>query len=246
MAALTDAIFVFLLAFFTTPISDRIGEQTLNIANKLAVLLAEGKTGILKHLFRPELRPMTGKMVLLILLYFLVIYAVYVLLQGISWWLSARAAGQKKRFWNYYLSFAKINITWAGLFVAGMLAYTAVEMRHVVVKTIAPGSINIAGNIMLLLFAILALTVFFSYPNMKKAQLFKTPLKLTLRILILSIAAIAITRYVLNLTAGGLMWKAAIAGVEVNAAAILLSLVFFFVINLIKVFIIKVLSNVRA
>lgn len=246
IAALLDALFVFFLAFFTTPVSDRIGEQTLNIAAKAAPLITEGKTGLLNQIFTESFRPMTGKLLLLILLYFIIIYIIYSLFQGITWWMALKTSGRKKPFLKYYLNFAKINITWLGFFVLGMIIYTLVELRYVLIENFAPGTPNIAGNMMLILFGIMAIAAFFSYPNMNRKQVFVMPLKTTVIAVAVSIAALWAARTLLNMLAKLLMWQIGIAGIQVNGVALLLSLVFFLFLNAVKVYLTKVIANVNS
>ena len=149
MAALIDALFFIAWGFFTSPIKEKIVEHSVLIANQLSTIMAGRGTGILAHMFSPELRPMTGKLILLILLLFGVMYIIYNVFQGTSWWMATKIAGKNYTYRHYMLGFAKINLVWLAGYTLYKLLDVVISLRHLIIEKISPGAPNIAGKILL-------------------------------------------------------------------------------------------------
>ncbi len=245
-AAILDIVFVFSKAFFATPVTDRMSETIVLMANKLSPMLAAQETGILLKLFTGTFKPLTGKLILLVLLFFAILYIVYIIFQGVNWWIITRIAGNKEKFRKYFLGFALINITWFGFYVLYKLVDLFVGLRRILIEKFSPDSVNIAGGLVTAAFIFLAITALFSYPGLKRRQIFMTPLKITIPLIVISAAILMISSYILNLVAQYTVYEVSLLGVKINLVAILLALLLFLPVNYVKIYITRVLSNVRS
>ena len=198
ISAFLDAAFFFFSGLFTTPIRDSLVAHAVLLGNELSQLLAGGQGGLLYKLFSPEISPLTYKALSLMLLLFVVLYAIYVAFQGTSWWLSRTIAGRKDSYRDYFLGFAKINLVWFGLYAIYKVVDLIVGLRYVLVQKLSPGSPNLLGGFMTFLFALLVLTAFFSYATLKKKALFKTALSVSVPLIVLS-ASIFLALYFIHM-----------------------------------------------
>ena len=199
VAAFVDALFFVAYGFFTTPISDRIAMQSILIANEISQLLAEGKAGILKLLFQEPLLPMTGKLIILMLLLFVITYIVYVIFQGTSWYLAGFIAQQKLSYRKYLLGFARVNLIWIACYIVYKLVDIILGLRFVIIKQFVPDATNVAGNILFGLFVVVIIAACLSYARLEALTIFKTPLKIMLPLLALSFIIYLNAQFVINL-----------------------------------------------
>lgn len=234
IAAFIDAAFFFVQAFLKTPVSDQIAANTVLIGNKLSPLLAAQETGLLAKLFTGEFKPLTGKLIVLILLYFFIVYIVYVIFHGTTWFLASRIAEQKTKYRKYFWQFAKINIFWLGLFVLWKLLDILVGLRRVVIDKFAPGTPNIMGGMLMIALVILCISAVFSYPRFRKKEFFAMPIKTTIPVLILAATSYLVPLFVVN-TLG-----------RTPDTAILLGIIILFpAMVLVKVYLTRVITHVR-
>jgi len=187
IAAIIDALFFFAYGFFTTFISDSITAHSALISNKLSELLAQKKLGILKLLFQDPLRPLTGKLILLILLFFALSFIVYTIFQATSWWIARTIAGKKENRAHFFLTFVKLNLLWFGLYVFYRLANLFLSLRFLVIKRFEPGAYDLGGVILLGLLAFLVITALLSYATLQRWSFFKLPLRTTLPLITICI-----------------------------------------------------------
>jgi len=234
IASLVDAVFFVAWGFFTTPVKNKIVEHGILISTKISPLLAEGKTGIVGLMLGP-LKQMTGKLILLLLMLFVVIYIVYTAFQGTSWWMATQIAEKKWTYRKYMLGFARVNLIWLSGYLIYKILDVIFSIRHVVVEKLVPGTPDIAGNILFVFLILLMLAAFISYPTLKARTIFKTPLKVTVPLIILSASMFLATQFILN----------NIGKLNVDFALVVGLVLLFPVINLIKTYSIRVLSNVH-
>ncbi len=236
IAAFLDAAFFFFWGFFTTPVRDAIVAHAVLISNKISEILAGRQPqGLLFQLFNPDVKPLTYNMIMLILLLFVIIYITYAIFQGTNWWLSRKIAGQKETYRQYFFGFAKINLLWIGLYALYKIIDAIIGIRNVIVQKFAPGTPNILGILVQLLFALVVLAAIFSYPTLKAKTIFKTPLKITIPLVILSASIYLAISYITNL----------IASISIDAALIAGIILVFPALVLIRVYITRVLTNVN-
>ncbi len=234
IAAFLDAAFFFFWGFFTTPIRDSIVAHAVLISNKISEILAGRQPqGLLFQLFSPDVKPLTYKMIMLILLLFVIIYITYTIFHGTNWWLSRKIAGQKETYRQYLLGFAKINLLWISLYALYKIIDAIIGIRHVIVQKFVPGATNTLGTFVNIIFALVVLAAIFSYPTLKAKTIFKTPLKITIPLVILSASIYLAIGFVTNL----------IASVSVDAAIIAGITLVFPALVLIRIYITRVLTN---
>jgi len=235
IAALTDAIFFVAWGFFTSPVKNKILEHSVLIANQLSTIMAGKGTGILAHMFRPELRPMTNKLIRLIFILFAVMYIIYSAFHGTSWWMATKIAGKNYTYRQYMFGFAKINLIWMACYALYKLLDIVISLRHLILEKISPGTPNIAAKMLLILVILIFIAAYLSYPLLKINTLFKTPVKITAPLVILSASIYLTAQFILN----------NIGKLNVDAALIVGLLLLFPVITLIRVYITRVISHVH-
>jgi len=110
LASIVDAVFFVAYGFFSSPIGDQIAAHAILISNKVSPMIAAGQTGIVYKLFQDPLRAITGKLFIILFMYFAVLYLVYVIFQGCSWYIATQISKKKPRFKEYFIGFAKLNV----------------------------------------------------------------------------------------------------------------------------------------
>ena len=211
--------------------------HSILISNKLSTILAgeQARTGILGHLVGPELSPLTGKLILLILLLFVVIYVLYNIFHGTSWWMATQIAETKWKYKEYMLGFARVNLIWIFGYILFKLFDVILGMRHLIIQKFSPGAPNIAGKVLLVALVLLAIAAFLSYPKLKARTIFKTPLRISVPLLILSASMFLAAQFILN----------NIGKASVDVALIVGIILLFPTMNLIRTYAIRVISHVH-
>ncbi len=235
VAAITDATFFIAWGFFTTPVKDKLVEHSILLSNKLSSIVAGKPVGLLNHMLGPELSPMTMKLLMLMGMLFLVMYVVYVIFQGTTWWLATQISGQKLKYRQYMLGFAKINLIWLGGYIIYKIFDIALGIRSIVIQALAPGTPNIAGKILLIALIFLGLAAFLSYPKLKAKTIIKTPWKISAPLILLSASIYLTAQFILN----------NISKINIDAALIAGILILFPTISLIRVYVTRVITNVH-
>ena len=174
-ASVMDLLFLFLYAFVGTFVGDQIAAHAVLIANHVSPMLAKGETGLLAKLFEGALRPLTFKLLVLMGLFFLVLFIIYVIIQGLAWWFSAKTAGTEQKFSVYLARFAKLNLVWLVFFVLIKLVDVLLGLRFQLIKKFVPGAFNLATPVMTVVFAALVLIAFLSYPRLKAKDFLHIP-----------------------------------------------------------------------
>ncbi|MBI4146246.1 hypothetical protein HY489_02815 [Candidatus Woesearchaeota archaeon] len=198
VAALIDAASFIAYGFFTTSISDRIVAQGVLLTNQVSSLLAQGKQGILYLLFQNPIRPLTGKLLMLLALLFVVTFIVYTAFQATSWYFAHHIAGRKPGYKNYVLTFAKLNLFWTALYILYKILDTYFGLRYVVIKKFSPEAYNMAGIILFMLLVIALIAAAFSYATLNTKTLFRTPLKKTIPLLLVCAIIFLNAQFLIN------------------------------------------------
>jgi len=239
IASVIDAVFFLAYGFFTTPVSDKIIEHSVLLTNQLSDLLRQTggvPTGLLAKLFGPELWPYTAKLLSIILILFVVIYILYVIFHGSSWWMATHIAGEKEKYGKYMAGFAKINLFWIACLIIYRFLDVIISLRYLLIQKIAPGAPNIAGKVLFAVLLLAVIAAFFSYPFLKIKTLFKTPMRTSIPLIILSTSIYLCAQFILNM----------IGKANVNAALLAGLIILFPTMNLIRVYATRVLSHVHA
>ncbi len=232
-AIIVDVTFFIAYGFFTAPITNKIIEHAALITNKLSIIMAEQPTGILKHLFDPEIQPITIKLGLLITLMFIVTYIIYCIFQGTSWWITTLITKKGYKYHKYLQGFAKINLYWMLGYIIYKILDVIISVKFVVLQKITENAINIEGKILFAGLLLLGITALFSYPTLKAGTLYRTPLRKSLPILFISAIAYIAIQFIIQY----------LGKINIHAALITGAILIFTAANYIKIYTAK---NVHA
>ena len=136
----------------------------------------------------------------------------------------------------YMLGFARVNLIWVAGYILFKLLDIIISLRYIVIQKFAPTAPNVAGTMLFVVLIFLALAAFLSYPLLRANTIFKTPLKFSVPLIILSASIFLAAQFILN----------NIGKINVDAALIAGLILLFPVMNLIRTYAIRVLSNVHA
>ncbi len=242
IASIIDALFFLAYGFFTTPVSDKILEHSVLVANQLSEMMRQQgsiPTGLLAKLFEPELWPYTAKLLMLIFTLFVVIYVIYVIFHGSSWWMATHIAGEKWAYRKYLLGFAKINLFWIFCYIIYKFLDVIISLRQVLIQKIAPGAPDIAGKVLFALLVVAFVAAIFSYPLLKIKTLFKTPIKTTLPLLIICSSLFLIAWQTIPITIFAKTFN------KLQLGQLIGLIILFPTMNLIRVYITRVLRHVH-
>lgn len=114
-----DVLFFIAVGFLTKSIVLKMQESLLQIAAVFSAGLSElSRSGsVLDVLFSSSALPFWKSWFLHWLLFMLVIYLVYIVVQSVAWNLSLRIIGKNISFLKYFVSFALLNLFWFLLFI---------------------------------------------------------------------------------------------------------------------------------
>jgi hypothetical protein len=171
--SITDALFFVSLGLFTTPVSVIMVEQFSKIAQEFSRGLAQEQPELFNVLANSNV---TTALFVNITIYFAIIFATYILMQGTSWWI-AKKYFHSEKYVKSILVFAKINLFWFALFIVYKLTDFLFNLRFRLLERLQPGTVDIAGNVMIVLFFIGLGAATFGYAKNKTFEYFKTPIK---------------------------------------------------------------------
>ncbi|VVB81674.1 Uncharacterised protein [uncultured archaeon] len=225
-AIVVDVTFFIAYGFYTAKIGEKITAYATLIINKLSIIMAEQPTGLLKHLFDAEIKPLTINLGLLVIIFFATTYILYCIFQGTSWWFITKINEKKDRYHNYLLGFARINLIWMAGYIIYKILDVIISVRYALMQKIAENATNTGGKILFAAALLLGITAFFSYPTLKPGTLFRTPLKTSILILIIGVAFYIAIQLMLP----------QINKINAQAALIIGTIILFTGINLVKVY----------
>jgi len=168
-ASLSDALFFISLGFFTTPISVLMVEQFSKIAQEFSKGVAQEQPELFNVLANSNV---TSALVVNLLLYFAAIFVLYVIIEGSSWFIAKKYFGSAS-YIRSILVFAKINLFWFALFIIYKLLDFVLNLRYRLLESLQPGTLDIAGNVMMVLFFIGLGMASFAYAQGKIFAFFK-------------------------------------------------------------------------
>ncbi len=196
-ASALDALFIFCYAFVGTFVGDQIAAHVVLISNQISPMIASGQTGILFKLFEGALQSLSFKLVSLIILFFVLLYLVYIALQGPSWWLASKVAGNKVSFSSYFWKFAKLNLAWLVIFAVWKILDVFFSVRYQLLKKFAPGT-DFAAIIFTALFVFIAVSAFLSYTRLRFFEGVKLPLRVSAGIIGLCLVFLLVAVFVVS------------------------------------------------
>ena len=160
---MSDALFFFTWGFALSAISD-----TLNIH---VLLFGAEKT-----------LPLFLKVLLLILTFYIIGFLLYVIFQSIAWWLANNINNNHPPLKDYFFHFLKINILWGFLFSLLSIADLVFSIRE---KAFGGESLS---SLITVLFGVVAVFAFLSYPKLKINGAFTYPLSKSLMVVFICAA----------------------------------------------------------
>ena len=235
--AVIDALFFIVYGFFLTPVNDKIIEHSVLIGNQISTMLAKGQTGILLKLFEPELRALTGKLILATLLGFFITYLIYCIFHGTSWHLARKITSSHNSWRHSLLGFAKVNLIWLFLAIIYKFIDVYVSMRFQILKRFVPEAVDIWGGALTVIAIIGIFAAVISYSKFETFALFtkyKTAVPLALALAVLFLNA----QYFTNL-----MWKLFNVANGTYIHLVWIGLLFTGIVMLLKVYTLNVMRH---
>lgn len=230
VSSIIDAFFFIAYGFLTTPVLDRIVAQSVLITNELGKAWAAGPTaGLLKLLILDPIKPLTGKLLILLGILFIVTFLVWVIFQGSSWYFCRHLAKKPVSYKKYLLGFARINLIWIAAYILYKLLDAIIGLRFVLIKKFEPAAINILGTALDALFVLLIITALYSYPSLRELALFRKKITHTLTHLALCATLYFASTFIIN----------QIAKIHLEAGFIAGVVILFPIITLIKTYTIE-------
>jgi hypothetical protein len=201
IAAVTDVFFFLVYGFLTRPVRDKIIEHIVIIGGKLSQLATETiKTSYFKLLWTESVKPYTTQMLFLLLIFLIMVWVLYCVFQGTTWWICRTIAGKKEAYQKYLITFTKLNIVWGLLFVIYLALDTYVDLKNALLKAVTQQP---AGQSILLIIYLIIVIYFalISYSTGKLRNIFKTGknLKQTIPPMLLSFVLILIIHFIVKL-----------------------------------------------
>ena len=233
-ASALDALFVFCYAFVGTLVSDQIAAHVVLISNQVSPMIAGGQTRILFKLFEGSLRPLSFKLVTLIFIFFVLIYLLYIALQGPAWWLASKVAGNKSSLNKYFWKFAKINLAWLVVFAVWKVLYFFFSVRYQLLKKFAPGT-DVAAIVFTVLFIVLTILAFLSYTRLRFSEGLKLPLSISAGLVGLCLVFALVALFIVSQL-----------GKFSADLGLFVSILLFPVFVLMRVYAVRVVGNVRS
>lgn len=178
--AVTDALFFVALGLFTSPVSVIMVEQFSKIAQEFSKGIAQEQPELFNVLANSNV---TTALFVNIMIYFAIIFLTYTIIQGTSWFIAKKYFHSPKYF-KTIITFAKINLFWFALFIVYKLTDFLFNLRFRLLESLQPGTIDIAGNIMMILFFVGLGAASFGYAKEQTFTYFKTSFKKSSTILI--------------------------------------------------------------
>lgn len=178
--SITDALYFFGIGLFTEYVSNIMEVQFSKVLQEFSRGLAQQQPELFNVLATNNI---TTALSINMAIYFAIIFVTYVLIQGTNWWIAKKYFDSPKYF-KTILSFAKINIFWFALFVVFKLTDFILNLRYRLLESLQPGTIDIAGNTMLVLFYLGLGIATFGYAKQKTFAYFKIPFKKSSMILL--------------------------------------------------------------
>ena len=169
LVVLLDVLFLLLYGFLTSPLFQVINNYFYEMGG-IVTQAAPGYTtrfaeqpGLLKLVFTdPSLSSYAWSLVGIFLLLLVIIYVIYVVLQGMAWKVAQSIAGKDIK--SYVRRFAEINLFWFGFLVVYRILHFASELRFVTMKQFQlDATVNYPGIVLFILLLVGAYFAIISY-----------------------------------------------------------------------------------
>src|SRR3989338_4809744 len=115
VASIVDCLFFFFYGLLGGGLNIKIAQLITDIGEAIIPGIREGKA-VIDLLFAPDVYPMTKSLFLNLFLLVALIYVLYIIFQGVNFWLANNLV-KIKDYKNYVILFAKLNILWLALYV---------------------------------------------------------------------------------------------------------------------------------
>lgn len=167
IACINDALFFVLYGFLSRGLREGIVAGITTTGAKLAQIAQETiKTPYLKLLLHESVKPYTLRVLGLLALLGIIIFALYCFFHGTNWWIARTIAGKNESYHAYLWIFAKLNILWMAMFIIYFALDTYFDLKSAMLKVVEqPASQPVLPIIFL------TLTVYFALISYSKTSL---------------------------------------------------------------------------
>lgn len=149
-----DALFFIFWGLCTAPILNTITKTGVNISQT-----STSFTDIFQHAQIPTL-------IWMILLFYLIGYALYTLFHGSAWWIATKIARKKQSYKEYLRGFVIINLLWGVLVAINHFFHFVTTLRFELQQTLIPDITNAWDIILTIILWIIVALAFLSYPRL--------------------------------------------------------------------------------
>jgi hypothetical protein len=141
LSTLLDVAFLFVYGFLTQPIRDVLTIDFTNLASVLGQALQQAgqryeTPSIFSLLFAPDASPYFWGTVFWMVVWGLIAYVLWALVQGGVWRIAAGTAGEKRGAGTYLWEFGVLNAWWGLIFVVAKSAVDVLDLRSALVQSI--------------------------------------------------------------------------------------------------------------
>ncbi len=189
-----DFLFFFFLGFFIGLIKNRLNELVTILASSIPTAIESiDVVSISGLLSSADIKPFISKLLIFIVVFYILIFFVFVVFQGLAWWV-ANIIVKQKSFRKFFIPFFKCSLIWGIILCLLHFANLIVDLRFIIVKVMRPEAFNLLGSIFDVLFVIAAVLAFFSLASLKVFGFFKIKLKKSLIIILFLFVVFALAQ----------------------------------------------------
>ena len=128
LPVVSDLAFLFLYGFVRSGILNKIGEYLFFIQSKLTGI--NDVEGLSYKLNERIIASSVWRIIILMILFFLLTYLLYIILEGFSWWYAHRISNSKVSYVNYLKRFSLVSIPLLAAFIAFSINVFIQAMRE--------------------------------------------------------------------------------------------------------------------
>jgi len=215
LSCVLDIILFLIYGFATAPIYNKLLAHINLIGSNAGTAVQEAtrySQGFFSILAHESIKPYLYKIALLLLLLAATVYLIYCILQAINWKIALQMTGKKIRYLDYFKKFLIINIIWFILYIIYYLLVLAVDLRKILITTIAQAQPSSVLNIILTFYLIIiAYFAAISYIQLSVKKSWQTGTK-KIKQLFPSVLLIAAYLMLINIITGQLIYFNPIIG----------------------------------
>ena len=135
-----DLLFFFVYGFVTAPIYAKLLAH-IHVIGSLSSQAVQEATryskGMMSVLLHESVKPYFYNLTFLLLILAITVYLMYCLFQAFNWKIALQLTGKRVKYLDYLKRFMVINILWFVLFILYYLLGFAVDIRNILITTIA-------------------------------------------------------------------------------------------------------------